>query len=322
MASEPAKNMDKPTETETDDIKNVEKVEPSIEIKLPKMDPKNPLAHLGITLDYKFRDSVKHGPLHKLRTPYEGKKYIHKVKAFPDKYDLSKYIPSVYDQGKCGACVAHSASQAIRILVSHRDHQRYTLSRMFSSDPYVTALKHPSRLYIYYNARQSDGDPLDSDSGCTNHSACMAIEHYKVCPEEVWPYVSENVTKHPSHKAYALAHQYKQFEYSKIDRSIDQLKGALVNGHPVMIGVVVFPSLIACGSDGEPGTVPMPSLNREAPLGGHSLLVVGFNEEEKHFKFVNHWSHKWGTGGFGTIPYTFLMDDDLSGDFFTIENLQ
>lgn len=315
--------VDTNTVETTGELKKLEETPVKIEdIPLPKMNPRRPLAHLGITLDYKFRDKVKHGPLHNLRTPYEGATYVHNHKELPDKVDLSRYIPSVYDQGKFGACVAHSASQAIRLLVSRRDRQRYKISRLLWSDPYAESLKHPSRLYIYYNSRQTEGDPLNVDSGCTNQSACMAIEHYKICPEDLWPYSAENLNKHPPHNAYAVAHQYKEFKYSKVDRSIDQLKGALVSGYPVMIGVVVFPSLIASGSDGSSGNVPIPNPRRESPLGGHSILLVGYNEDEKVFKFINHWSTRWGTGGYGSIPYDFLMNEDLSGDFFVIENLQ
>lgn len=290
--------------------------------KMPRMNIRKPLEHLGTTLDYKFRDNVKHGPLHTLRTPYEGRKYIHNNKNLSVKFDLSKYIPSIYNQGKLGACVAHSASQALRILLNYKERQRYKISRWTWSDPNVEALKHPSRLYIYYNSRQMEGDSLNEDCGCTNHSACMAIEHYKICPEDLWPYEEHNLTKHPPHNAYVVADKYKTFQYSKVDRSIDQLKGAIHNGHPVMIGVVVFPSLIASGSDGGKGDIPVPNIRRESPIGGHSILLVGYDDETSRFKLVNHWSRRWGNHGFGTISYDFLMNDDISGDFFAVEALQ
>lgn len=288
---------------------------------LPKMNPKKPLEHLGVRLDYKFKDNVKHGPLHKLRVPYDGKMYMHNTKDLPKSVDLSNFIPNIYNQKNLGACVAHSAAQAIRILVNKKDKERYTLSRLMWKDPYVEALNHPSRLYIYYNSRQIEGDSLSVDSGCTNHAACFAIEQYKICPEDVWPYEETNLNKHPSHKAYTLANKYTKFQYGKVERSIDQLKTALHNGHPVMVGVVVFPSLVASGSDGGDGTVPVPNPRTERPLGGHSILLVGYDNEKKCFKFINHWSNQWGANGYGTIGYDFLMNEDISGDFFAIENL-
>jgi len=53
------------------------------------------------------------------------------------------------------------------------------------------------------------------------------------------------------------------------------------------------------------GVVPMPSA-KETPIGGHAVVVVGYDDAEKRAKFVNSWGTGWAQGGFGYLPYEYL----------------
>jgi C1A family cysteine protease len=64
------------------------------------------------------------------------------------------------------------------------------------------------------------------------------------------------------------------------------------------------------------GVVPMPR-RREKHLGGHALLVVGYDRRRRLFLVRNSWGSRWGLEGYCLLPYAYLLDPDLAWDFWT-----
>ena len=65
------------------------------------------------------------------------------------------------------------------------------------------------------------------------------------------------------------------------------------------------------------GNAPMPG-PAEKVVGGHCVLIVGYDDSSQRFLCMNSWSTKWGQKGFFTIPYAYLTDSDLASDFWTV----
>ena len=66
------------------------------------------------------------------------------------------------------------------------------------------------------------------------------------------------------------------------------------------------------------GTVPMPDTQTEHVLGGHAVLTVGYDDTPQRFIVRNSWGPGWGMKGYFTMPYAYLLDQNLSDDFWTI----
>lgn len=285
---------------------------------------------LAKSFTYRFYDKVHHAERfsladdHPLRSMMKLKSPVPtgtqgKLKGpLPSHYSLAKNVRRILNQGDIGACVSHSAAQAVHILFDKRETDRYSLTKLLYRPTNFSA----SRLYIYDNARRIDGTPLSQDAGTTNYSGCLAIEQYKVCSEETWPYHKKNALNPPPHDAYVEASKFKTFSFTAVDRDIEDFKLNLSRGSPIMIGIVVFPSFIQSGLNGGSGDAPMPHEDREAPRGGHSILVIGYNNESKRFLIVNCWGEGWGNKGFGSLPYDFVLSTRYSGDFFAIEKFE
>src|SRR5438034_464881 len=79
---------------------------------------------------------------------------------------------------------------------------------------------------------------------------------------------------------------------------------------PFVFGFTVYQNF---PFDTATGVVPMPSGD---VLGGHAVLAVGYDDERHGFIFRNSWSKAWGNGGYGVMPYAYLLDSDLSDDFW------
>ena len=94
------------------------------------------------------------------------------------------------------------------------------------------------------------------------------------------------------------------------------MKGCLSSGYPFIIGFSVYESFE--GPDMEKtGELNMPE-SGERQIGGHAVLVVGYEEAQQRFLVRNSWGKNWGKAGYFTMPYTYLLDPNLSDDFWTI----
>ena len=57
----------------------------------------------------------------------------------------------------------------------------------------------------------------------------------------------------------------------------------------------------------------------ESLLGGHAMVVVGYDEPQRRFLVRNSWGTSWGRQGYGTMSYDYLLDNGLSDDFWTVK---
>jgi C1A family cysteine protease len=68
----------------------------------------------------------------------------------------------------------------------------------------------------------------------------------------------------------------------------------------VAIGFSVYGSFEQTGPS---GAVPIPDPNVETLLGGHAVLVCGYNDEQRYWIVRNQWNQTWGDGGYCYMPY-------------------
>ena len=47
-------------------------------------------------------------------------------------------------------------------------------------------------------------------------------------------------------------------------------------------------------------------------------MAVGYDDTQHRFVVRNSWGPGWGMKGYFTMPYAYLLDDNLSDDFWTI----
>ena len=51
------------------------------------------------------------------------------------------------------------------------------------------------------------------------------------------------------------------------------------------------------------------------------FTAVGYDDEQSWFIVRNAWGTGWGMKGYFTLPYTYLLDENLSDDFWTIKGV-
>ena len=57
-------------------------------------------------------------------------------------------------------------------------------------------------------------------------------------------------------------------------------------------------------------------------IGGHAMLIVGYNDDKQWFIVRNSWGNKWADNGYCYIPYDYIIDPNETSDFYYIESMQ
>jgi C1A family cysteine protease len=228
---------------------------------------------------------------------------VPRIANLPTSVDLRPQCPPVWDQGQLGSCTAHAAAGAYAF-----DLKKQGLPALM-----------PSRLFIYYNERTLDGD-VSSDAGSYLRTAAKALNQFGVCDESAWPYVETKFAKKPTPatKTYTPAKKHLAASYASLDSTnLAGLKATLASGLPFMIGFSVYASFES-DEVARTGIVPMPAKS-EAQLGGHAVLVVGYDDAKQRFIVRNSWGTGWGIAGYCEIPYAYLTNTKLASDFWVVK---
>lgn len=216
----------------------------------------------------------------------------------PKRIDLRPLCSKVEDQGPLGSCVGNAIAGAIELL------QEKTLGDY----------EDVSRLFIYYEARKRINE-IYNDSGCYIRDGIKSIRKAGAAREAVWPYDVEKFDDKPSPEAYADAADRKFTSYWRL-QTLSAMLNCLANGYPFVFGFSVYTHVM----DDEvtkTGKIDMPQ-DWEYLEGGHAVLAVGYDRTMGRVIFRNSWGDGWGDAGYGTIPFEYLTDDNLSADFWTI----
>lgn len=177
------------------------------------------------------------------------------------------------------------------------------------------AVPMPSRLQIYYATRMLMGT-VNQDSGVDNRSLMKALNQYGWCDESLWPYDVSRIYERPPQACWEQAATRKVTQYLAVPQTLQDMKACLAGGDPFIFGFTVYDSFMS-DATARTGDAPMPNLMRERVLGGHDVLMVGYDDATQRFKFRNSWG-EWGKNGFGTLPYAFCTNPRYASDFWTV----
>lgn len=225
---------------------------------------------------------------------HSAKKYslYHIARAYrPSEVDLRPTCPPVYDQGQLGSCVGNGVAGIIQFIQPD-----------FS----------PSRLFIYYNARNMEGT-IDQDVGCEVHDAIQTVVNQGICSELEWVYDINKFAEKPNENCYLDAKKDIITDYFNLE-NIDDIKNCLASGFPVVFGATLYESFES-EEVAKTGIVPMPE-SWEKVVGGHCQIICGFNDETQHFIVRNSWGSYWAILGYSLMPYNYI--EQYGSDFWTI----
>ncbi len=224
------------------------------------------------------------------------------TKGLPDSADLRPGCPPVWDQLSLGSCTAQAIAAALEF-----DRRKQQLPDFV-----------PSRLFIYFNERVME-HTVSSDSGAQIRDGIKSVAKIGVCPESEWPYIISQFAVKPPQKCYQDAKLDRAVSYQRVQQSLTQMQGCLASGIPFVAGISVYESFES-DSVAKTGMVPMPHPTEQL-LGGHAILICGYDVTKKAFTFRNSWGDSWADKGYGYLPFDYLLDSNLSDDFWVIKTV-
>lgn len=223
--------------------------------------------------------------------------------ALPPRISLRSGMPPVYDQGQLGSCTANA-------LAAQLDYTRHRQGEQFIA---------PSRLFIYYNERAMEGT-VASDAGAMGRDGIKSLKTQGVCPETEWPYIIRRFAERPQPRAFADAIQFESLTYARIDHTVlSDIKSALAEELPVSFGFTVYESFES-DQVAKTGIVPMPTKS-EAAVGGHEVLIIGYDDSKQMVEVRNSWGPSWGDAGYFWMPYAYVTGK-LCSDFWVIDKVK
>lgn len=223
----------------------------------------------------------------------------------PKKVDLRPACPPIYDQGELGSCTGNAVG-AVFSFVKRKANPK-------------AAFFAPSRLFIYYNERVMEGT-VNVDAGAQIRSGIKSVAKSGVCTEGLWPYHIPSFRKRPTAAAYKEALLNQAISYERVARTLTQMKGCLASGFPFVFGFSVYEGFES-DAVAKTGKLNMPTKS-EANLGGHAVVCVGYDDAQERFLIRNSWGTGWGMKGYFTMPYEYVLDGNLSDDYWTIRMVE
>ena len=213
----------------------------------------------------------------------------------PDIFDLREYCADVEDQKTTSSCTVNATVGGLEVLENVQSNN--------------TSCVTLSRLFIYYNARLENNDQ-DKDEGTYIRNCMSALAGLGVCEESVWPFDVDKVNDKPSWASYRGAVVHKTKGFYRIDGNgqgrVEQIEKSISAKHPVVFGATLSQNF------GEPDSNNMVHAPSGSVVGGHAMLLVGFDRKNRIFTIRNSWGKDWFDGGYCYASYDWLDQCDVS----------
>ncbi|MBG9615773.1 C1 family peptidase [Bacillus cereus] len=208
----------------------------------------------------------------------------------PNRIDLREYFPEVRSQGKFGTCVPF-ATTALREYYIAKD-----------AGARGTDITYLSPSYIYYPNGPKDGMYFES--------AFQILKQEGVPPEteRLYDLNPENTSqfKEPLtalQQKNAVPYKISSYQAIRQANMIADIKQAVANQDPVLVGIHVYPNF-----DATPPSGIVPPVTEKKSRGGHALIVVGYDETNQWFIVRNSWGTKFGDQGYAYMSYQTLLN--------------
>jgi len=235
-------------------------------------------------------------------TPVNAPRLEFTARGRESKADLRQYCAPVEDQAELGSCNACAVVSALEFLQKKSGAAHTDLSV----------------LYVYYYGRRLAGNE-DKHTGLLCHHATAAVMAYGVCPEALWPYRTDKFTQEPPERARKEAGRFDAVQYARLGSS-DEAKLSLASGIPVLFGLDIPSEYYhSTGSDGR--MAPLGTYDH-MPMTGHTMMVVGYDDQSKTWLAQNSWGAQWGERGYVHMPYDVVSKYAWNDELWAIGALE
>ncbi len=213
---------------------------------------------------------------------------------FPLKVDLKPYCPLVGNQGEINSCVGWATGYGA-LTIQQAIENGWTDKKMITKNAH-------SALFIYNQIKVSD-----CASGSRISDAIEFLSSNGDCYARDFDRDVNNCQRSPEFTIQEYAKKYKVSDYMTLFESdadpkskIYRIKESLAQGKPVIVGVKIRKNFARLKKGDK---YWWPDLGNTTPMGGHAMVVVGYNDAFEAFEVMNSWGKDWARDGFVKVKY-------------------
>lgn len=205
----------------------------------------------------------------------------------PDQVDLAPRMPPAGHQQRQNSCVAWASAYAVKTY-QEKQEQRYQLVK--DGQPDWQRIFSPAFVYNQINQGR--------DGGSTLVEALNLLSSRGALSWSAMPYNPDDYQRLPTTSQLKSARRFRISYWRQVNVADPQeLKSHLQAGFPLMVGALI-----------DEGFYRLPKGKlwqrpQGKALGGHALVVVGYDDHKQAFKVFNSWGSQWSDNGFGWISY-------------------
>lgn len=241
-----------------------------------------------VTLGLKFASPEQLQGIPLASTPFAGDN-------LPSRVDMSNRMPPAGDQGDQNSCVGWAVGYACK---SYQEKIEEGNSFFMGGTTNKNAVFSPAFIYNQIN-NGVDGGSLFRD-------ALNLLSQQGAAKWTDMPYNENDYLTKPSSVAKNNAKKYKIDFWRKVNYyDSKEVKAQLNAGYPVIIGAMIDRGFVYSGRNNAGKDFTWNSFSGDQ-LGGHAMLVVGYDDSRSAYKVLNSWGLNWGNKGYCWISYSFF----------------
>lgn len=207
----------------------------------------------------------------------------------PSAVDLSPLLPPVGNQtmNDCAAWAFGYAARTYQEAVDQGWSTRNNPTRIFS----------PTFIYNQVNGGK--------DEGSNPMHVLKLLQSHGVATLSRAPYLPGDFTSQPNSWAVLEAQSFPIAGYRML-RNSEDIKAALAGGEVVVAGIRTNPLFFAIRKevyDADTHARGEAQRRPGQPHGYHAIVICGYDDSRRAFKFMNSWGTDWGNQGFCWISY-------------------
>ncbi|MEM7163054.1 MAG: C1 family peptidase [Bacteroidota bacterium] len=207
---------------------------------------------------------------------------------------LKKYCPEIRNQGNVNSCVGWAVGYAA-YTIEVAKHYEWTDLSLITANAF-------SAMFIYNQIKVGKsqcgiGSQIINALELLKDNGDVYSRDFDYpksdCERQPTPELIEKALKFKIKDFYALF--MSDDDYSK---KVNATKNSIQRGSPVIIGMNVEKAFLKLKTD-----VWKPSYKPHEKIGGHAMVVIGFDDKKGAFEIMNSWGDQWGEKGFFWISY-------------------
>ncbi len=263
----------------------------------PTQEPIKPGVNVGFGAQLLPKADYEKVPL--LPDPLAGarRSSLSKDPNLPTSYDLSINTPPVGNQGNQSSCVAWAVAYAAR---SYFNKVAKNVSYKATNGSLNTeSLFSPAFLYNQVKLGGCDG-------GSQVSTTLELLKTTGVCTLKEMAYVDNDCSTQPTADQRQKAAAYKIRDWGRINISATVIRKYLYFDSPVIIAARVDDNFVQLKQKDSSGEYSWQEYNPSTVVGGHAMVIVGYDDTRKAFKVQNSWTDRWANKGFIWLSYDIL----------------